>query len=277
MGPLRPRFACVRYLNTVPLIAGLESADDVELIRAVPSKIAGLVSSGAADVGLVSVIDLARAPLTAIARAGMIGCRGKTLTVRLFSSVEPARISTLHADTDSHTSTALAQVILDKQFGVRPEVVDFDAREHLTGDHAPETVLLIGDKVVASSPPAVRYPHQIDLGEAWSELTGLPFVYALWACSSDRARDPGVVLAADLLERQRKRNAMRADSVITPEARERAWPADLAREYVGNLLHYEVGRDERRAVEQFLGWAAELGLIESAGLTWDDAPAPTPN
>lgn len=273
MSPSTARIACVSYLNTIPMIAGLESAAGVELIRAVPSKIAGLVESGAADIGLSSVIDLARAPLAAIARAGMIGCRGRTLTVRLFSSVEPERITTLHTDTDSHTSTALAQVILDRKFGVRPEVVDFNAREHLTDDSMPESVLLIGDKVVASSPPAVRYPHQIDLGEAWAELTNLPFVYALWACSRERTDHAEVLLAADLLERQRKRNAMRADAVITSEASRRSWPGDLAREYVGELLHYEVGPDERRAAETFLRWSAELGLVDSPAMTWSDTPA----
>ncbi|MEQ8769011.1 MAG: menaquinone biosynthesis protein [Phycisphaerales bacterium] len=278
MPPPDLRIACVSYLNTVPMVAGLDAAAGVELIRAVPSRIAGLVESGEADIGLASVIDLARArvPLTAVARAGMIGCRGRTLTVRLFSRVEPGAITTLHADTDSHTSTALARVILDKQFGVRPNIVDFNAREQLNSEDAPETVLLIGDKVVASSPPAVRYPHQIDLGEAWAELTGLPFVYALWACARDRVDDPKVTLAADLLERQRKRNAMRADAVIAPEARRRGWPGDLAREYVGELLHYEVGADERRAAETFLAWAAELGIIDTAALAWSDASAPAP-
>ncbi len=278
MHPPELRIACVSYLNTIPMIAGLDATAGVELIRAVPARIADLVQSGDADLGLASVIDLARSrvPLTAIARAGMIGCRGRTLTVRLFSRVEPGAITTLHADTDSHTSTTLARVILDKQYGIRPEIVDFNARERLGTDDAPETVLLIGDKVVASSPPAVRYPHQIDLGEAWAGLTGLPFVYALWACASDRVEDRAVTLGADLLERQRKRNAMRADAVIAPEARKRGWPGDLARSYVGELLHYEVGPDERRAAQTFIEWSADLGLIDTPALAWSDAPAPAP-
>lgn len=275
MTPPDLRLACVSYLNTVPMIAGLDRLAGVELVRAVPSRIATMVESGEADLGLASVIDLARArvPLTAVARAGMIGCRGRTLTVRLFSRVPMDRVTRVHADTDSHTSTALARVLLERVHGVRPEFVPFDARENLTGDSCPETVLLIGDKVVASSPPAVRYPHQMDLGEAWAGATGLPFVYALWACRGDRAGDPRVALAADLIDRQRRRNAMRADAVVGAEAGARGWPGDLAREYVGSLLHFEVGPDERRGAELFLSWCAELGLVESAALAWDDAPA----
>lgn len=263
------------YLNTVPMIAGLEKTADVELIRAVPSRIAEFVESGRADLGLASVIDLARskAPLTALPRAGMIGCRDRTLTVRVFSRVEPAAITTLYADTDSHTSTALARVILNRRYGAPAEVVDFNAREGVGDDAWPEAVLLIGDKVVADSPPAVRYPHQLDLGHEWRELTGLPFVYALWVCRAERADDPLVTLGVDLLERQRLRNEKRADAVVRPEALARGWPADLAREYVGELLHYDVGDAERAAVAQFLAWCAELGIIEDPTVAWADAPA----
>src|SRR5262249_20042800 len=142
---------------------------------------------------------------------GMIGCDGPTLTVRVFSSVEPSHITTLHADTDSHTSVALAQVVLWKKYGVRPTVIDLDARDRIAlggtgldrtgeaqrkgsgpGSEWPETLLLIGDKVVADAPPAERYPYQIDLGEAWHEMTGLPFVYASWMCLAGAAESPEV-------------------------------------------------------------------------------------
>src|SRR5690349_21750253 len=130
MGPLR--VACVRYLNTVPLIEGLEKLPEVALLPTVPSRIAGMVAGGEADIGLVSLVDAARAetPL-ALVPAGMIGCDGPTLTVRVFSAVPFERVTALHADTDSHTSVALARVLLARVYGASPEVVDFDARERM--------------------------------------------------------------------------------------------------------------------------------------------------
>src|SRR5438552_983319 len=103
------RLACVRYLNTIPLIEGLEKLPAVRLLPTVPSRIAGMVASGEADLGLCSLVDAAgsEAPL-ALVPAGMIGCDGPTLTVRLFSSVPLGEVRVLHADTDSHTSVALA-------------------------------------------------------------------------------------------------------------------------------------------------------------------------
>ncbi|MFI4898469.1 MAG: menaquinone biosynthetic enzyme MqnA/MqnD family protein, partial [Phycisphaerales bacterium JB059] len=235
------RVAAVSYLNTAPLIEGLDACADLEVERLVPSRIVDrLTQTGPdrADLGLVSVIDAARAEEDlALLSCGMIGCEGPTLTVRLYASIDPARITRLHADTDSHTSVALAQVILHERYGVRPEVVPFNARECASdGADWPEAALLIGDKVVASSPPAVRATTQIDLGSAWHELTGLPVVYALWMCRREAMDDPRVHAGAALLDRQRRRNLARLDAIVSRRARAKGWPDDLARRYVGELL-----------------------------------------
>jgi len=281
---MRPvRIACVRYLNTAPLIEGLDKLDAATLIPAVPARIADLVASRQADVGLVSLVDVVRSPL-ALLPVGMIGCDGPTLTVRLFSSVPLDRIEAIHADTDSHTSSILARILLHKLFGLRPPVIDFDARERIassprpaTGtldDAWPPTLLLIGDKVVTDSPPAVRYPHQLDLGQAWRELTGLPFVYAVWMCRADRAGDPEIALAAQLLDRQRRHNRTRLDWIVARRAPEHRWPLDLAARYLGSYLRYDVGERERAAIERFLDDAAALGLTERRALNWADPAIP---
>ncbi|MFT5423428.1 MAG: putative solute-binding protein [Phycisphaerales bacterium] len=280
------RVAAVSYLNTIPLIAGLDRVEGLELIRAVPSRIAAMIEDGSADLGLASLIDAARASVPmALHPVGMIGCEGPTLTVRLFSAVEPEQITVLHADTDSHTSVTLARIILAERYGVRPQIRDFDTREQMPsgeGIHEPdtgggpdsggwpETVLLIGDKVVVGSPPAVRYPHQIDLGQAWHELTGLPFVYAVWMSLADRADEPQIRTAAGLLDRQRRRNLMRLDRLVTDSAETKGWPEDLARDYLGRLLRYEVGPREREAAALFVSKAAELGVAPKTELIWAD-------
>ena len=54
------RLGVVSYLNTLPLIDGLEKAEDVEVVAAVPSSLAGLLAVGATDLSLCSVIDQQR-------------------------------------------------------------------------------------------------------------------------------------------------------------------------------------------------------------------------
>jgi chorismate dehydratase len=280
-----PRIGYVKYLNTLPLVHGLDALSGVELVAAVPSKLAPMLAAGEVDVALASVVDAHRQaePLTLLP-CGMIGCDGPTLTVRLFSGVPIDRVHTVHADTDSHTSVALLQVLLHGLHGTRPRIVPFDARERIAlgSDTAspadqpwPESLLVIGDKVVTDSPPAVRYPHQLDLGEAWKAMTGLPFVYAVWMCREKDAHSPTIRATTELLDRQRRRNRQRADWIVATHAPQRRWPEDLARRYLGELLRYEVGPRERLAVARFTTLAAGLGLLPDRAPRWaDEAAAP---
>lgn len=263
------RIGIVEYLNTTPLVEGLADTTGLELVRAVPSRIIDLLRGGRVDIGLVSLIDTARSPEPmAILPVGMIGCDGPTLTVRLLSAVPIDRITRVHADTDSHTSVCLAKILLERLTGRTPRFVDYDARERagegLQGNDAdpggswPEAVLLIGDKVVTDCPPAVRYPHQLDLGDAWHKMTGLPFVYAAWACRADRAAELGAWAA--LLDRTRRRNAARPDFVVAKHATGHGWPLDLAQTYLGRLLRFDFDARAAEATRAFLRMAAEAGL-----------------
>ncbi|MEM1331628.1 MAG: MqnA/MqnD/SBP family protein [Planctomycetota bacterium] len=278
---MRPiRVTAVRYFNTLPLIEGLDRLEDLELSTAAPSHIAGMLASGDADIGLVSLVDAVRSatPFTVLP-VGMIGCEGPTLTVRIYSAVEPERITTLHADTDSHTSVLLARLLLEHRYGVRPRIVDFDARERVTRTHGetdqsewPESLLMIGNKVVTDSPPAVRYPHQLDLGEQWHTWTSRPFVYAAWMCRSEDLEDESadrsaaIRMAATLLDRQRRHNETRLDWIVTERAAEHRWPADLARTYLGDLLRFDMGEREREASAHFLSLCAQSGYLPEATL-----------
>lgn len=279
------RIGCVNYLNTWPLIEGLESLEGVELVRRVPSRLVELLERDEADVSLVSLIDAqqSREPL-AVVPAGMIGCDGPTLTVRIYSQVPLDRVGRIHADTDSHTSVVLSKVIMRDRFGIDAELVAYDARERMAisaaadatggetaaGSAWPEAMLLIGDKVVTDSPPAVRYPYQLDLGEAWRELTGLPFVYAVWMCRRDRVGDAAVGRAAMVLERQRLHNRTRIDQIVTDRSPEHRWPADLARRYVGECLRFDFDDRARQAAGVFLERCAALGLIGASDLVVAD-------
>ncbi|HED54854.1 MAG TPA: hypothetical protein ENJ00_11745 [Phycisphaerales bacterium] len=273
------RIGCVNYLNTLPLIEGLDLVREVELRLAVPARLVSMLERDEADVALVSLIDAVRSevPLT-ILPCGMIGSDGPTLTVRLFSQIPIEQVRTIHADTDSHTSVALCRVLMLERFGHDPAIVDYHAREQMPSkiggsvdsDEWPEAVLLIGDKVVSGSPPAVRYPYQLDLGECWKEQTGLPFVYAVWMCRSDRVEDPLVRRAWMVLDRQRRHNRTRIDAIATDRAAEHRWPVDLARTYLGSRLAFEYDQPARKAAERFVGLCAERGITRQAGLVHAD-------
>lgn len=246
---------CVSFLNATPLIEGLAERSGDRVVLDVPSRLLQRLDAGTVDVALCPVIDYfrSRSPL-ALIPVGGISCAGPTLTVRLFSRVPPEQIQRVHADVDSHTSVALLRVLLARDHGVRPEVVPYD--RHAPGGGNPETCMLIGDKVV-TAPPDDPMPHQIDLGERWHAMTGLPFVFAIWMCR--RQTDLGE-LPRRLVE-TRRHNVAQTDAIAQRHAPRHGWPVALAQRYLGTLLHFTVTEAHLRAIELFADMAAQEGLI----------------
>jgi len=268
--PAPLRLGCVSYLNTLPLIEGLAKLRDLRLTLTAPSRLVNLLLAREVDLALVSLIDYQRSPEPLVMLpVGMIGCDGPTLTVRLFSRVPIERLSAIHADTDSHTSIALLRIILARRFAMTgrrlPPIIDFDVDAHRASGARnadwPQAMLLIGDKVIADAPPASLYPHQLDLGTEWKTLTGLPFVYAVWMCRAEDAERPAIATAASVLDRQRRRNAVRLSWIVDARAPVRGWPADEARHYLSDLLRFEVDSAAVAAIDRFFELAVDCGII----------------
>jgi chorismate dehydratase len=247
---------CVSFLNSKPLIDPLLENPSVQVHFAVPSKLLDLVSAGRVSTALMSVVDFQQSPQDLLlVPAGMIGCDGPTLTVRVFSRVPPRDIRTVHGDTDSHTSVILAQLILRERYGVAAPLVPFP--NAAAAAEQPETMLLIGDKVVNAAPDPEVYRHQLDLGEEWKQLTGLPFVFAMWMMRRDMLDRPLAGLLADA----RRRGAEMTDALVARHAGEKRWPPDLARRYFTEYLRYEVTERARRGLAAFFEAAARHHLL----------------
>ncbi|MEM1447385.1 MAG: menaquinone biosynthesis protein [Planctomycetota bacterium] len=266
----RPRVGCVSYLNAKPLIHGLDP-EDVSLSLDVPSRLidrllavpAGEDASGGVDLALCSIVDHFHHPeRTRLVPVGGIACEGPTLTVRLFSRVPIEQLTTIHADTDSHTSVLLLRVLLHDLYGLTPELIHYDTRAPQTASETffPGAMLLIGDTVVTRAPAATVYYYQLDLGAAWHDLTGKPFVFATWLARAQEDATDLDGLPTRLAE-QLDLNLGRLDEIVATYAAPHGWPADLAADYLGRILRYTIGPRELDAIEYFRGRLRALGLI----------------
>ena len=119
---------------------------------------------------------------------------------------------------------------------------------------------LSGPAERASSGPAVAAVEKIDLGETWTNTTGLPFVYAFWA------GPPGRLSAEDVRAIQRARDAGVADPgrVASDYLNDPALNSIGAR-YLRDNIRYSLGEPERAGLEMFYRYAAELGLVPNPG------------
>ncbi len=250
--------AAVSFLNARPLIEGLDEEPGIRLVTDVPSRLLETLIEDRASVALCPVIDFQLAPSElSIVPAGAIGSDGPTLTVRVFSKVPMAEVTEVHTDGDSHTSVALLAVVFDQLYGRLPKVKALESSDVNGSEAPPATVLLIGDKVVRNEPDPLLYPHQLDLGEAWYRITGLPFVFACWMARADN--DLGNL--PDILNRYRDLNRSRVAKIAETHAKASGWPEGLAAAYLGRILRYDIGSRELEAIELFWKRCHKLGLI----------------
>lgn len=255
MSPLR--LGAVSYLNTKPLVHGLEAETDRFTIRYdVPSRCATLLHEGRVDLGLIPAIeylrgDYAMVPDVAIASDGPIA------SVAVFSRVPIGRVKTLALDTSSRTSVALTRVLCARRWQIAPAFIEAEPDLEAMLARA-DAALLIGDPALDIDPVA-HLVEKFDLGSEWKALTGLPFVYAMWTGR------PGVASR----EHCRALQAARDRGVANIAAMARAAGAGDARResralaYLRDNLKYGLGEREAAGLRRFHELAVGIGVMPS--------------
>ena len=252
--PATLRVGAVNYLNSKPLVERLTAfAPTIDLSLDLPSRLADQLAAGTIDVGLIPVVEYFRGANYTFVPNIAIASRGPVLSVTLFSRVPLAAVRSVTLDEGSRTSAALTQIILRKRYGVRPAVetlpIDVPA-----DDLSTDAVLLIGDRAMKACLPG--YPFAHDLGEEWTDWTGLPFVYALWAVRE------GVELggAEAAFHRAKAYGLSQAGVIAQREATALGLDAGYCRRYLTHIIRYDLGPRERAGMDRFRELAAELGL-----------------
>ncbi|MEZ5400299.1 MAG: menaquinone biosynthesis protein [Bryobacteraceae bacterium] len=256
----RPSVAAVSYLNTVPLIWGFEHSplrERIEMISCVPSECARRVESGAADLGLVPVAEMARLGLTAVPGLG-IACRGAVRSILLLAPVAPGQIRRLAADSGSRTSVALARAILRRRWGVDPELIEMDPDPDEMLSSA-DAALLIGDAALRVDPESAGVPV-LDLGEEWLRLTGLPMVFAQWAGRPERTAPLLAAGRARWFEESLEAGLASMDAIVERESALRSFDPALVRRYLARHIVFRVGEEEERGMAAFRAFLAEDGV-----------------
>lgn len=229
------RIGSVKYLNAAPLTHGLEG----EIVFATPARLAGMLQRDELDTALVSITEVLLNDRYDILDGVAIASLGEVYSVFLAHKKPLAEVKEVFCDTASLTSVNLLKVLLAER-GLQPE---FKPLESYAVAKEKDFVLLIGDAAIEFQ----RAPHEheiFDLGYVWSEMTSLPFVYAVWAL---RRGVENRELRREL--RQARRFGMEMlDHII--EVREE-FDRDFRRDYFEWHIHYHLGEDEKRAIAKF--------------------------
>jgi chorismate dehydratase len=252
----------VRYINCEPVYYALEHGvvpADCEIQDGTPAELNERLRRGELDVSVISAMEAALRPEAYRLLPDLaIACNGPVESVLLLCrrSVEELEGQTVALTPQSLTSVYLAKLLLDKAYHVRPCFVP--GRE---GTDA-SAWLLIGDEALRSAP---AYPHSLDLGKAWHALTGLPFVFAVWAVRAEvweRAAPEVRAIHRALLASKRASQA-RPDAMVALARERTGLPLEACRRYLRERLCFDLGPRHLEGLRTFLQMLVDAGALPS--------------
>jgi chorismate dehydratase len=237
------RLGRISYVNMAPLFFGLEA--DVEEVAGVPTELNASLLAGEIDLAPISSIEYGRhAERLRILPRLCVSSEGAVDSIQLVSRAPLDRVRSVAVTPESATSAVLVRVLL-------PEA------EHVPLGEEAEARLLIGDAALKSmfEDPTPHY----DLGRLWLERTGLPMVYAVFACPDPPAE--GVLeLEHSLLAAHRSARANPERLAREASSRYGYPPGFLARYF--EKLRYSFGPRERAGLLSFFELARDVGELE---------------
>jgi chorismate dehydratase len=218
-----------------------------------PARLAVMLAKGELDIALVPVFELFGGETYRVVDGVAIASRGPVFSVFLAYRGDLLRVSTVALDHASLTSANLLRCILAEFHGLTPRYVS---------ENSPaEARLLIGNQAIA-----FRQRHQqeyqfLDLGEAWTVQTGLPFVYALWLVRPEVA---GAHDAAIALRRIKTEGLAHLGEVIAAETH---YPPAFCENYLREFIRYDFGEKEKAGLRKFHELSIKHGLAPRTALS----------
>ena len=238
------RIGAVSYLNTRPLLFGLEQSGlmpQIELVKAYPAKIAQDLMEGRIDMGLVPVAVIPLLKEAHFVSNYCIGAEGEVASVCIFSQVPIEQVEKVYLDYQSRTSVQLARILLEQYW--KKEVEFIKAEEgYIQAIEGTTAGVIIGDRALAARP---HFKYIYDLAEGWKSHTGLPFVFATWIANKP--------MPAEFMEAFDKANAFGLqhinEVIASIPANEQVY--DLYTYYMENIS-YHLTAEKRKGLELYL-------------------------
>ncbi len=255
----KKKLGAVSFLNTKPLIYGIERnlfPHNFELIKAIPSSLAVQLNAGNLDVALIPSIAYAKnsPSLKIVPECGIIA-HGPVNSIRLYFNKDLKSIRTVALDISSMTSVVLTKIILAEKYEIKPEFIaaNPDIKKMLASADA---ALVIGDTALFKTRSTdVNY---IDLAEEWLDMTGLPFVFAVWAGRSGAITldDTQAIISSKNL------GLDNIDAVCRAAAEEYNADFNLVRSYLTENVQFNLGEEEVAGMKQYFELAYYHGALE---------------
>ncbi len=250
-GGRKVRIGSVSYLNSKPLIYGLENGmmmEEAELVIDYPSNIASALLDDTIDIGLVPVAIIPELNESHIITDYCISCEGAVESVCIFSDVPMEEIETVMLDYQSRTSVLLAQILL-KEYWKKIPVFEKAPEDFIQNIKGTTAAVIIGDRTFTQRRLS-KYSY--DLGLAWQQHTGMPFVFAAWISNKPMSKT-----FIDSFNAANEYGLQKLDEVVE---KYRTDAVDL-QEYYTHLIKYRLTDEKRAALQLFLQKCSEINNV----------------
>src|SRR5437762_10202279 len=218
---------------------------DVEQVQGVPTDLNRRLLQGEIDLAPISSIEYARnAHRLRLLPRLCVSSEGAVDSIQLVSRVPLERVRTVAVTPESATSVVLTKVLL-------PEA------EHVPLGEEADATLLIGDAALKSAFEDPT-PHH-DLGRLWLERTGLPMVFAVWACPEPLPS--GLLDLEDALVESVLKARAEPEQLAYESSDRYGYPAGFLARYF-EKLRYRFGPRERAGLLTFLELARDAGELD---------------
>lgn len=250
------RVGIVNFLNSKPLAWGFLKGHHADLFAPTyhpPSMVARLLGQGALDIGLIPSIEVQRIPGLKVLPDLCVASRHEVKSVLLVSRGPIEEVKRVALDQNSRTSVALVRILLQERWGIHPEYL------HERPD--PERMLSEADAALLIGDPALKVEREKyrvwDLAAEWNAMTGLPFVFAVWAVRPE-------VDLPDLpfyFKSSLRYGLSSVDILAREAAGELGLDSSEVRSYLTENLAFFLRQEEIAGLEEFYRRAHEHGLI----------------
>ncbi len=233
-------FASVSFANAVPFTHFLQSVSPTShVVYDPPAKLADLLLEGAVDAALVPVFDLFANPSLKMVDNIGISANGSTTSTLLKCYCPLHEVEEVMEDKYSSTSNALAAILMPKHLNISAQMKIFTEGAEVDAE------VLIGDRALCSElAPFGDY----DLSGEWQAMTGLPFVFAVWACRDEcQYSDELAKILRDSLDMGEKH----IDEIADAQAERLKLPSGQCREYLSDIICYRLGEEELKGMAFF--------------------------
>jgi chorismate dehydratase len=244
------------FLNSKPLAWGFlkgHHADHFAPSYHPPALVARLLGQGNLDIGLIPSIELQRIPNLRVLPDMCVGAKREVRSVVLVSRGPVEDIRRVALDQNSRTSSTLVRILLRERWGLDPEYL------HERPD--PERMLNEADAALIIGDPALRLDRGkyqvIDLAAEWNALTGLPFVFAVWAVRPE-VEHPDLPF---YFKSSLRYGLSSLDTLVREAAAELGLDTSEVRAYLTENLHFFLRAEELEGLEEFYRRAHSHGLI----------------